>query len=379
MKAFLGGGCTALAPLCLLGVAGVSLGASAAPAGRACDERIRVLIYQSRAPVVIERSGRHRRFELWQGGIRVDGGPAVPTWRAEERGLSRVRGRWLRGALEVLRTEQGLAVVNEVGLEDYVVGALEGEIPASWSAEALRAQAVASRTYALHRSGARRAARYDVEASTASQVYAGAGRGRPELLAAARDTRCEILTTAAGRPILAAFHSASGGRSASAREVWGRDLSYLVSQAVEHEEDSPDTYWRAALSRTTLGRALAAAGHSIGQVEGAEILEHSASRRVARLLVEGTGGEVTLSGRQLRAALGESTLKSTLFELRPTQEGFLFVGSGSGHGVGMSQWGARGLAERGMGYREILETFYPGARLKRLPPARVADVPAEAG
>ncbi len=75
---------------------------------------------------------------------------------------------------------------------------------------------------------------------------------------------------------------------------------------------------------------------------------------------------MTLTGRELRTALGESRLKSTLFELREDEEGFVFVGSGRGHGVGMSQWGARAMARRGDDYRKILETFYPGAEIARL-------------
>ncbi len=84
----------------------------------------------------------------------------------------------------------------------------------------------------------------------------------------------------------------------------------------------------------------------------------------------GERGGVTLTGRRVREALGESILKSTLFELREVGDGFVFVGSGSGHGVGMSQWGARAMARRGDDYREILRTFYPGTDLRRLEIAR---------
>jgi stage II sporulation protein D len=251
-----------------------------------------------------------------------------------------------------------------------VAGALVGEIPASWQREALRAQAVASRTYAIHQSVAHGGEPYHVESTTRSQVYAGLDGETPSLRQAVEDTRCEVLTHA-GAPILAAFHSASGGQTASSGEVWGRELGYLVSREVAGEDDSPDTYWRAALSRTTLSRALEAAGHRIGSVRGARILERSPSGRVMRIRLEGTKGEITLTGRELREAVGERTLKSTLFEVRAGDEGLVFVGSGSGHGVGMSQWGARAMAERGMGYREILETFYPGARLERLGTARL--------
>jgi len=87
---------------------------------------------------------------------------------------------------------------------------------------------------------------------------------------------------------------------------------------------------------------------------------------VGQLRVDGTGGSRTLSGKALRAALGSRLLKSTLFEVQRSGEGFVFTGAGYGHGVGMSQWGARALARDGADYRRILARFYPGARLQRL-------------
>lgn len=281
-----------------------------------------------------------------------------------------VAGKRVLGALEVRRTRQGLMVVNEVPLEDYVAGALAGEIPSSWQREALRAQAVASRTYAIHQSVAHGGEPYHVESTTRSQVYAGLDGETPSLRQAVEDTRCEVLTHA-GAPILAAFHSASGGQTASAGEVWGRELRYLVSREVAGEDDSPDTYWRAALSRTTLSRTLETAGHPIGSVRSVRVLDRSESGRVTRIRLEGTKGKITLTGRELRDAAGDGTLKSTLFEVRTGDDGFVFVGSGSGHGVGMSQWGARALAARGMGYEQILARFYPGARLERLDATRL--------
>jgi len=276
-----------------------------------------------------------------------------------------------------LAADRGRPVVKRIALEDYVAGALAGEIPASWDREALRAQAVASRSYALHQRAANARAPFDVESTTTSQVYRP-GRVSPSIRAAVRDTGCEVLTHG-GAPILAAFHSASGGRTATAQEVWGRPMPYLVSQDVADEDDSPDTYWRVRYTRNSLGRALAAAGHRVGPVEQVEILQRSASDRVLRIRLRGEAGEATLSGRELRSALGDSTLRSTMFQFSQAPDAFVFVGSGSGHGVGMSQWGARALAEHGTEYREILQHFYPGALLKRLPSRVKAGKSADVG
>ncbi len=183
-------------------------------------------------------------------------------------------------------------------------------------------------------------------------------------------TRGEVLTWR-GEPILAAFHSASGGRTASASEVWGQELPYLRSLPVPHEEDSPDTYWRARVTGTTLGRALAPLGRQLGAIRQVSVVDRSESGRVRSVRLSGTEGSGAISGRALRTALGEGVLRSTLFEIRTAREArsedveFIFVGSGHGHGVGLSQWGAEAMARRGASYREILAAFYPGARLSR--------------
>ena len=266
--------------------------------------------------------------------------------------------------IEVVAAADGkLAVVNEVPLETYLAGTLGREMYGSWSRDALRVQAVASRTYAVERRRARRGEPWHLKSDTRSQVYVGVAAESTAVDEAVEATRGEILTHR-GQPILAAFHSSSGGRTASAEEVWGEPRAYLVSIPVEDEWESPDTYWRAPVSGPTLGRAVATLGRDIGAIRRAEVIERSASGRAARVRLSGERGTLTVTGRRLRRALGESTLKSTLFDLRETEEGFVFVGSGRGHGVGMSQWGARAMARRGMDYRAMLEAFYPGATLQ---------------
>jgi stage II sporulation protein D len=265
--------------------------------------------------------------------------------------------------VEVLRTDSGLAVVNELPLESYLAGSLGREMHASWKPAALRAQAVASRTYALYRiRTARSGSAYHLTSDTGSQVYQGIEAESKPVWAALEATRGQVLSYR-GRPILAVFHSASGGVTASAQEVWGEPHAYLISQPVEGEDDSPDTYWRAAVSRTTLGRAATGLGSPIGEIRKLRILARGPSGRAELLRATGTRGTAEFTGRELRRALGESTLKSTLFDVRRSEDGFVFVGSGRGHGVGMSQWGARARAERGDTYEQILRIFYPGAEL----------------
>ncbi len=302
------------------------------------------------------------RIEAGPGGLRVDGRASGARWAVPGPGPHAVGDLRVRGAVEVMRVPEGLRVVNRLDLEDYLAGTLGREVYPGWHDEALKAQAVVSRTYALHRRAERRGEGFDLVAHTGDQVYGGVAAETPRLRRAIEVTRGEHLTHQ-GRPILAAFHSASGGHTASAEEVWGEAIPYLVARAVPHEEDSPDTYWRARVTGTTLGRALAPLGLDLGPVRRVRVEARSPSGRSERLSVEGSQGRGSLTGRALRRALGEGVLRSTLFEVRSDEKGFVFVGSGHGHGVGMSQWGAESMARRGATYREILAAFYPGTTL----------------
>ena len=301
-------------------------------------------------------------------GVRVDGVERGERVHVEGSALV-ANGLRVRGALDVLRTESGLALVNEVPLEAYVSGTLARETYPGWGSEVLRAQAVVARTYVLYEHARRHGQAYDVKATTESQVYGGMDAESEVVVRATDDTRGEYLAFG-GEPILAVYHSAAGGETQGAEEVWTRSLPYLRPVSVEGEEASPDTYWRAVVSRETLTRVATELGHPVGAVREVRIEERSAGGRVRSVRIVGTGGESVVAAGSLRAALGEDVLKSTLFEVHPGRDerlqDFVFVGSGRGHGVGMSQWGARAMAERGAGYREILQHFYPGTTLRRV-------------
>lgn len=351
------------------------LGCVTADAGG--DFEVRVLLYEGPGPVSISQapgpsdSIRSVRLDP-PGRLVVDGKGAVSSWDPQGSGPWQVGERRFRGQISVHAQSKRIEVVNRVPLEQYVASIVGGEMLPGWPREALRAQAVAARTYLLHEASRREHEEWHVRATAESQVYRGLQTETSETVAAARSTRGEILTHRS-QPILAAFHSTAGGRTASAGEVWGEDRPYLRVLDVEDESDAPHTYWRTELDRAALEQVLTLGGVRVGRLETLEVVERTQSGRVHRLRVTGTTGqEATLTGRRMRALFGGLSLRSTLFEVRPTRRGFAFVGSGHGHGVGMSQWGARAMAERGASYERILETFYPGARLERWEAARVA-------
>ncbi len=337
------------------------------------SEVVRVLIYDASEALDIGRTHDASRVELIDGRLISGERNLGSVWLPQGSGPWKVGSRTVRGRIAV-RVESGrIQVLNRVDLESYVASIVGGEMSASWPKEALRAQAVAARTYVLHEALKRRSRDWDVRATAASQVYRGISAESGETLAAAKATRSEVLTYQ-GEPILAVFHSTAGGRTATAGEVWGEDLPYLRVVDVEEEDGAPHAYWRTQFSRSDLERVFSAQAIEVDSLRGLLVTQRTGSGRVERLEVHGEGGSEQIGGARLRRLVSSLGLRSTLFDVKRTADGFAFVGSGYGHGVGMSQWGARSLAERGESYQRILARFYPGTRLERWSSHRVAGL-----
>ncbi len=335
------------------------------------EPKVRVLLYSGTEPIQVGLAAMPDEVKLSSGGgLLVGGREEASGWMPSGSGPWQVGTRTVRGQIAVTVEAGRIQVLNQIGLEDYVASTVGGEMVSSWPSEALRAQAVAARTYVLYEASRRRGAAWDVRATALSQVYRGIEAETKETRSATRATAGQVLTYA-GAPILAVFHSTAGGRTATAGEVWGEDLPYLRVVEVEDEDAAPHTYWRTVFEAQTLREILESAGVSVGQLQGLSIEGRTASGRIEQLVVRGSTGSVDLSGHRLRNLLSELGLHSTLFEIRESPEGFVFVGSGHGHGVGMSQWGARAMARRGASYKRILGRFYPGARLETWPSRRV--------
>lgn len=338
------------------------------------EPEIRVLLFETAQPVRISGGSLGASTVLVEpvpGGMNLDGSPGKSEHRFNPGSIpfrikaERISGERYWGAILLVRGSQGVQVINEVPLETYIAGILLLEAYHTWHDEMLRAQAVVARTYALYERSRNGQRPYHVKADVSSQVYGGASAANAKAKRIVAETRGEFLALD-GKPILAVYHSASGGTTASAEEVWGESVPYLVSRDVEEEWDSPDTYWRIVLSEVELRTALAKRKIEVGEVLEWRVVDYSASGRAERIWIRGSHGEEEVDAKEFRLALGSSVVKSTTFELRSSEQGFLIVGSGYGHGVGMSQWGARAMAERGAKYREILAWFYPGTTLSRV-------------
>jgi len=301
------------------------------------------------------QDGATYRVRLGRDGVLVDGralGPLVSF--VPKGGFFTLNGRRYPGFLRILQEAKTLYAVNVVGLADYLAGVLPGEMPASFPLEALKAQAVLARTYAMRALG--RGAIYDLCATTACQVYLGLAKVQPSYRAAIQSTAGMVLAYRGGL-VRAVYHADSGGKTASALEVWGQAFPYLV---VRDDPYTPGRWWQKTLDPERVAGALARLGLRVGRVASMRVTGRTASGRVGTLVVKGSQGEVRLRAPQVTGFLRGLGLPSTLAWV---EGGLRFKGRGTGHGVGMSQWGAKGLAERGWNYREILGYYYPGTVL----------------
>ncbi|HEY9900402.1 MAG TPA: SpoIID/LytB domain-containing protein [Pantanalinema sp.] len=311
--------------------------------------------FAASAPIVVTQASDSLEVSLpdgttasARGPLRLRADAPSPEVRVS------VAGKTYRGELEVRAGSGALAVVNELGLEAYLYGVVPAEVIPSWHPEALKAQAVAARTYAVAHMGQFNALGYDLKATVVSQAYGGAKLERPSTNQAVDETRGRILTYL-GKPIDAFYSDSSGGFTESSQEVWGKAIPYL-QPVPDFDQQSPRYVWEATASAERSAQALAKLGLSIGELVNIEPLERSYSGRLKRARLTGTSGTAEVGGEKLRFAFG---LRSTFFNVARAQDGtFAFAGRGWGHGVGMSQWGAKAMADMGYSYDQILGHYY---------------------
>lgn len=340
------------------------------------------------------RRGEQWRIERERPGARVralrpDGVPtawqASLVMRANDDGLVTLGGRRYRGHLVVLPLDTAFVVVNWLHVEDYLRGVVPVEMGTRprEDSSALQAQAVASRSFALTRTGdARRA--FDVRATTQDQVYGGANAENARASAAVDATRGLVLRYQ-GRVVDAPFHATCGGTTAEAPEVWRtagsaylQRVSDRVGSSARYYCDMAPRYrWTRTLSAEQLNGALerylqtyaSVPGGRAGTAQGIEVKTRTASGRVAILEVGTDKGTFPLRANDIRYVMrepGGEILYSTYFSVATEYdrtghlERVTFRGQGNGHGVGMCQWGAIGRARSGQSFRDILGTYYPG-------------------
>lgn len=401
---------------------------------------------ESKARTTCETVARKLQRQLESGAkeseylIRIDGGdkvlfadgssgdyPQFSARSADEDGIFSVElsGGSYRGRIEVGRYggRSTLTAVNVVPIEEYLYGVVPYEMPATWPMEALKAQAVCARSYALLKAGyhaetdSKRG--YRMVDTVQSQVYGGTTHEHARSNAAVDATKGQTLCYD-NRTVTGYYFSTSGGHTENVEDVWGSAKDYLQGVPDLYELNPSKDPWSISLSESRLAELLRTEGKDVGMIQKVVPEIATASGRIYRLKVIGTKGSVSLATDSLRNVLdlpgtkfkliepgtvpdtvtvqgksgtkqttihdcyvisGKGTVQSadgltdqyvvlsgdnmTGFPRKAPESGqYLFAGMGHGHGVGMSQSGARGMAEKGFTYTEILEHYFTGISVR---------------
>lgn len=308
---------------------------------------------------------------------------------------------YYRGVLEISRTAEGLMVVNELGLEAYLLSVVPSEVPHSWPLSALKAQAIAARTEAWGSLGRYRAHGYDLCPTVLCAVYSGVGTEDARTTAAVTSTAGVVMEQGRGKLAPANYMDNSGGHTVASSEVWP-DLRAGTVGVADCPDDARSTLalfpvdpakllhfiddidgdvqgwpmheghatwrWTLRLTPDEMEPALDRR-HKVGTLRTVLGLERSEGGFLKRVRIQGDAGEFIASSDRIRTAL--KGLKSNLFYVEPrfgpdgSTRALLFHGGGWGHGVGMSQSGALAMAEDGLDERAILRHYFPKQKLRK--------------
>lgn len=315
------------------------------------------------------REGPHT-ITAERGKVLIDGEPSGAqvklTPAAGSDGLE-VGEKPYRGNVIVKASGQNrITVINELSIDDYLKGVLPREVVESWPDECLRVQAVASRTYLASHLGRHRNRGFDLCSDVHCQVYGGTNKESPKCSAAVDATRGQILVYQE-KPISAYFHSNCGGITEEVQYVWGlTPQRYLPRKRCGFGTKDPRYNWTWSLDDPSILAALKKSGKAQGSViKKIDLVKKSQSGRAEAISVVTDKGVFKMKGNDFRIALHPEKVRSTLWTSFSHRGGRLKLsGTGWGHGVGMCQWGAKGMAEAGRPYREILSFYYPHAELQ---------------
>jgi stage II sporulation protein D len=399
-------------------------------------------------------AGSRVNVETSAGRTLVNGQPASLPLDFESSAPLLWNGRAYRGTLRLVPHVRGFSVVNVLDVESYLRGVLKIEVNPAWPIEALKAQAVIARTYALRQAGRHGSEGFDLCATTHCQAYRGMPAEDPKLDQAIAETRGIVVFY--GPNLAQTYYFADGaGWTADVSTVWGGGIPYLTCRPEPVNYETPHSRWKAAVTQDALQKIMDALKMPVGTVLEIRAAKRDQGNRVTLLEVKGTAGTATVKGHSFRMAAGSNLIRSTLFEvsasasgvavqdapsgdsaqdvaspskagedplvtltrqgafssaelmdmlLHPEKRGdylkkalagvaspqtkplsppftpipkpsiagtapavFEFQGRGWGHGVGLSQWGAKTLSENGWRYEAILGHYFPGTTLRAIP------------
>ena len=327
-------------------------------------------------------------------------------------GLIQINGTPYRGSLQIINLKNGkMTVINKVGLEEYLYGVVPLEMSTGFPIEALKCQAICARTYAVTSMGRFASQGFDLTNTTLSQVYGGASVEQEDCTRAVDETRGKLVMYQ-GQPAQTFYSATSSGHTLNVKDVWGSELPYLVGvdDSLQEKVKPGNDPWTVTYTKEELKQKLVANGVDIGDIVDMEIIEQSPEGAVTKLKFTGTNGEkiyerestrtllnlrsqcytiekpgssslmvmssdqtvqcgsVTVLGAEGTAqASGLSILSAdgvSDFQAQPAGDTYILHGSGYGHGLGMSQNGAKAMALEGYSCEEILTHYFTGTEIQ---------------
>jgi len=327
------------------------------------------------------------------------------------------KGKKYRGSMTMQSlAESNVTLINELSFDQYLYSVVPSEMPAAWHIEALKAQAVASRNYALATMGRHNGYGFDLCSTEHCQAYNGLEKENINSTEAVNATKGRIITYN-GDLITTYFHSSSGGQTENSENLWGTKTDYIRGVDDKYSLGSPHDNWSLDMDRAAIKEKLARGNIDLGEITDISILEVSQYGRVTKLEIKGTKETRVFEREKIRNIIGTTTLKSIWYTLKTDADIFVrgsllgasesgrassmyvvsaagktkvsspvnkvsikgissskaynmipntytFDGKGFGHGLGMSQYGAKGMAEAGNNYQQILEYYYQGAKVQ---------------
>lgn len=279
-------------------------------------------------------------------------------------GLMRVNGKSYRGQIELSLQNNGkILVINELPLEQYLIGVITSEISSTWPMESIKTQAVIARTYAVAKRKERSRAFYHLESTVMDQAYEGSDEEDSRAVRGVIETEGEVLTYN-GTVIQAFYHANSGGRTESSENVWGVALPYLKGVECQYGLTSTTSSWEQSVPLSKIESSLKA--QKVYGLTDIKAGPRNNRGRLKTVQLETERGTITILATKFRMAVGSTVIRSTNFSVRVEGGTAYFSGSGYGHGVGLCQYGAKQRALDGFSYTEILSYYYPGTKLSKL-------------
>lgn len=275
-----------------------------------------------------------------------------------------IDGRRFRGDISIIRKDDlKLTVVNDIDLEDYLYGVLYHEVSHLWPQEALKAQAIAARTFALYQKRQSALQPYDLRSDIYSQVYGGRTSERWSTTRAVNLTEGKVLVYN-GDIFPAYYHATCAGHTEDASVLWNIDLAPLKGVECDFCKYSPHYNWIKDIPLWKIANLLKENGYKLGRIASINILSKNISARAEKIEIKDEAGvSLILTAKDFRQMMGPNVIRSTKFDISLKGAQAHLKGLGWGHGAGMCQWGAFGMSRKGKKADEILKYYYPGTEI----------------